>query len=126
MGVLTDKINELDRLEEQYRQEREHIEQAIADTVRSIGQNPAIKPLGPRMFTIPMSELINAPWSAEFHDWTIQAECLLTILNKKPVREWLIFIQKLLDKKSRNGWSGITVNKMILNKKFLHQIMERL
>lgn len=126
MGVLTDKINELDRLEKQYRTERERIEQAIADTMRSIGQNPAIKPLGPCMFTIPMSELINAPWSAEFHDWTIQAERLLNILNKKPVREWLTFIQELLDKNSRNRWSGITVNKMVLSKKFLHQVIAKL
>lgn len=61
MGILTDKINELDRLEKQYRTERERIEQAIADTVRSIGQNPVIKPLGLRMFTIPLSELITPP-----------------------------------------------------------------
>ncbi|MFS2518290.1 hypothetical protein [Bacteroides xylanisolvens] len=126
MGILTDKINELDRLEKQYRTERERIEQAIADTVRSIGQNSVIKPLGPRMFTIPLSELINTPWSPEFHDWTVQAERLLNILNKKPVREWLTFIQELLDKNSRNRWSGITVNKMVLSKKFLHQVIAKL
>ena len=126
MGILTDKINELDRLEKQYMTERERIEQAIADTVRSIGQNPVIKPLGLRMFTIPLSELINTPWSPEFHDWTIQAERLLNILNKKPVREWLTFIQELLDKNSRNRWSGITVNKMVLSKKFLHQVIAKL
>lgn len=61
MGILADQINALDRLEEQYKREKERIEQAIADTVRSVGQNPAVRPIGKNMFTIPMSELINAP-----------------------------------------------------------------
>ena len=90
MGILADQINALDRLEEQYKREKERIEQAIADTVRSVGQNPAVRPIGKNMFTIPMSELINAPWSPEFHDWTIQAERLLAVLNKKPVKDWLM------------------------------------
>lgn len=126
MGILTDKIKALDRLEEQYRQERERIERAIAETIRSTGQNPAIKPIGKHMFTIPASELVGAPWSPDFHDWTIQAERLLAVLNKKPVREWLNFIHKLLDKNSANGWSGITVDKQLLSKKFLKQVVERL
>lgn len=126
MGILTDKINELNRLEEQYKQERDRIELAIADTVRSIGQNPAIKSIGRRMFTIPVSELTNSPWLPEFHDWTIQAEQLLSILSKKPVREWLNFIQQLIEKNSRNGWAGITVDKTLLNKKFLKQVIARL
>lgn len=126
MGILTDKIKALDRLEEEYKRERERIEQAIADTVRSIGQNPAIEPVGKHMFTIPMSELANAPWSPEFHDWTIQAERLLIVLNKKPVKEWLNFIHELLDKNSANGWSGVTVDRQVLSKKFLRQVVERL
>lgn len=126
MGILTDKIKTLDRLEEQYKQERECIERTIADTVRSIGQNPAVKPIGKHMFTIPMSELAGAPWSPEFHDWTIQAERLLAVLNKKPVREWLNFIHELLDKNPANGWSGVTVDRQMLSKKFLRQVVERL
>lgn len=126
MGILTDKIKDLDRLEEQYKQERERIERAIADTVRSIGQNPAVKPVGKHMFTIPMSELVSAPWSPDFHDWTILAERLLAVLSKKPVREWLNFIHELLDKNSANGWSGVTVDKQVLSKKFLQQVAERL
>lgn len=126
MGVLTDKINELNRLEEQYKQERDRIELAIADTVRNVGQNPAIKSIEPRMFTIPLSELTNSPWSPEFHDWTIQAERLLTILSKKPVREWQNFIQQLIEKNSRNGWTAITVEKTLLNKKFLKLVIARL
>jgi hypothetical protein len=126
MGILTDKIKDLDRLEEQYKQERERIERAIANTVRSIGQNPAVKPVGKHMFTIPLSELVSAPWSPDFHDWTIQAERLLAVLNKKPVREWLNFIHELLDKNSANGWSGVTVDKQVLSKKFLQQVVERL
>lgn len=46
MGILADQINALDRLEEQYKREKERIEQAIADTVRSVGQNPAVRPIG--------------------------------------------------------------------------------
>ena len=106
--------------------EKERIEQAIADTVRSVGQNPAVRPIGKNMFTIPMSELINAPWSPEFHDWTIQAERLLAVLNKKPVKDWLTFIRELLDKNSGNGWSGVTVCKQVLSKKFLRKVLERL
>lgn len=126
MGVLTDMISELDRLEEQYRLERERIEQAIADVVRNVGQNPAIKQLGTHMFTIQMSELINSPWSPEFHDWTIQSERLLAVLNKKPVKEWLSFIRELLEKNARNGWTGVTVDKTLLSKKFLRQVIDRL
>lgn len=126
MGILADQINALDRLEEQYKREKERIEQAIADTVCSVGQNPAVKPIGKNMFTISMSELINAPWSLEFHDWTIQAERLLVVLNKKPVKEWLTFIRELLDKNSGNGWSGVTVCKQVLSKKFLRKVLERL
>ena len=126
MGILADQINALDRLEEQYKREKERIEQAIADTVRSVGQNPAVRPIGKNMFTIPMSELINAPWSPEFHDWTIQAERLLAVLNKKPVKDWLTFIRELLDKNSGNGWSGVTVCKQVLSKKFLRKVLERL
>lgn len=126
MGVLTDMISELDRLEEQYRLERERIEQAIADVVRNVGQNPAIKQLGTHMFTIQMSELINSPWSPEFHDWTIQAERLLAVLNKKPVRTWPSFIRELLTKNARNGWTGVMVDKTLLSKKFLRQVIDRL
>lgn len=46
MGILADQINALDRLEEQYKREKERIEQAIADTVRSVGQNPVVRPIG--------------------------------------------------------------------------------
>lgn len=126
MGVLTDKIRELDRLEEQYKREREHIELAIADVVRGVGQNPAIKPLGKHMFTIRMSELINSPWSPEFHDWTIQSERLLAVLNKKPVKAWLSFIRELLEKNTHDGWTGVTVDKTLLSKKFLKQVIDRL
>ena len=121
MGILADQINALDRLEEQYKREKERIEQAIADTVRSLGQNPAVKPIGKNMFTIPMSELINAPWSPEFHDWTIQAERLLMVL-----KDWQTFIRELLDKNSGNGWSGVIVCKQVLSKKFLRKVLERL
>ena len=126
MGILADQINALNRLEEQYKREKERIEHAIADTVRNVGQNPAVKPIGKNMFTIPMSELTNAPWSPEFHDWTIQAERLLAVLNKKPAKDWLTFIRELLDKNSGNGWSGVTVCKQVLSKKFLRKVLERL
>lgn len=126
MGVLTNKIQELDRLEKQYKRERERIMQTISDTVRSVGQNPAIKPLGKRMFIIPMSELINSPWSPEFHDWNVQADRLLTLLGKKPVQEWLTFIRELLNKNARSDWTGITVDKTLLSKKFLQQVVDRL
>lgn len=68
MGVITEGIQQLSRLEEEYKRERLRIVQIIADTVRNIGQNPAVKPFGKHMYTIRSSELINAPWSPGFHD----------------------------------------------------------
>jgi len=47
-------------------------------------------------------------------------------LNKKPVKDWLTFIRELLDKNSGNGWSGVTVCKQVLSKKFLRKVLERL
>lgn len=99
MGILADQINALDRLEEQYKREKERIEQAIADTVRSVGQNPAVRPIGKNMFTIPMSELINAPWSPEFHEELNRARTskedfinMLDLLIKEsdPSNDWVL------------------------------------
>lgn len=126
MGVLEKHIEELDRLEAEYKRERKRIEQAISVAVGSIGQNPAITPLGENTFTIQSSELIDAPWSPEFHDWTKQAEKLLAILSKKPARQWVSFINELLEKNARNGWPGVTVDKTLLSKKFLHQVIAKL
>lgn len=126
MGVLEQRIQELDRLEEKYRQERMRIEQAIADTVRSIGQNPAVTPLDKHMFTIRSSELIHAPWTPEFHDWTVQAERLLSVLGKKPVRQWTEYIDELLAKSSKAGWTAVTVDKTQLSRKFLQQVAGKL
>lgn len=126
MGILNNKINELNRLEEQYRQERDRVILAIESAVRSIGQNPVVKPIARNIFTIPVSELINAPWSPEFHDWTVQAERLLTLLKKKPVNQWMLFINELLDKPTKGYWSGIMVDKIQLNRNFILQVKEKL
>lgn len=126
MGVLEQRIQELDRLEEKYRQERMRIEQAIADTVRNIGQNPAVTSLSKHSFTIRSSELINAPWSPGFHDWTVQAERLLAVLDKKPVRQWVEYISELLSQSSKPGWTAVTVDKVQLSRKFLRQVVARL
>ncbi len=126
MGILNNKINELNRLEEQYRQERDRVILVIESAVRSIGQNPVVKPIARNIFTIPVSELINAPWSPEFHDWTVQAERLLTLLKKKPVNQWMLFINELLDKPTKGNWSGIMVDKIQLNRNFILQVKEKL
>lgn len=126
MGVLTEGIQQLSRLEEEYKRERLRIEQIIADTVRNIGQNPAVTPLGQHMFTIRSSELINAPWSPGFHDWTVQAERLLTLLDKKPVLHWAEYIKELLEKSSKAGWTAVTVDKLQLSRKFLQEVANRL
>lgn len=126
MGILDDKIKDLDRLEEEYKRAQARIEAAIADTVRSIGQNPDITPLGKNMFTIHLSELIDAPWSPGFHDWTVQAERLLTLLVKQPIRKWTEYIDELLTKSSRGGWMGVTVDRILLSRKFLTQVKARL
>lgn len=126
MGILNSKIKELNRLEEQYKQERDRVILAIENAVRSIGQNPVVKPIARNIFTVPVSELINAPWSPEFHDWTVQAERLLVLLKKKPVNQWMLFINELLDKPTKGNWSGIMVDKIQLNRNFILQVKEKL
>ena len=117
MGILNEKINELHRLEEQYKQERDRVIQAIEQVVQGVGQNPAIKPVSKNTFIVNISELMDAPWSPEFHDWTIQAERLLIVLKKKTVKQWSAFINELLETKTKPGWQGIMVDKIHLNRK---------
>lgn len=126
MGELNDKIKELDRLEEQYNQERSRVIQAIENVVRGIGQNPAIEPISQNSFTIRLSEILTSPWAPGFHDWNIQAERLLSVLKKKPVNQWIPFINGLLDEKVRKGWQAITIDKVQLNRKFLLKVKEQL
>lgn len=126
MGVLNNKIDELNRLEEQYKQERDRVIQAIENVIRGVGQNPAIKPTSKNTFIINISEMMDTPWSPEFHDWNIQAERLLTLLKKKPVKQWIAFINELLDAKTKPGWQAIMIDKIQLNRKFLLQIKEQL
>lgn len=126
MGILNEKINELNYLEEQYKQERDRVILAIEKVVQGVGQNPAIKPASKNAFIINISELMDAPWSPEFHDWTMQAEHLLTILKKKPVKQWIAFINELLETKTKPGWQGIMVDKIQLSRKFLLRIKEQL
>lgn len=126
MGILNEKINELSHLEEQYKQERGRVILAIEKVVQGVGQNPAIKPVSKSAFIINISELMDAPWSPEFHDWTIQAERLLIVLKKKPVKQWSAFIKELLETKTKPGWQGIMVDKIQLNRKFLLRIKEQL
>lgn len=126
MGVLNNKIDELNRLEEQYKQERDRVIQAIENVIRGVGQNPAIKPTSKNTFIINISEMMNTPWSPEFHDWSIQAERLLTLLKKKPVKQWIAFINELLDAKTKSGWQAIMIDKIQLNRKFLLLIKEQL
>lgn len=126
MGILNQKINELNRLEEQYKQEHDRVILAIEKVVQGVGQNPAIKPVSKSAFIINISELMDAPWSPEFHDWTVQAERLLTVLKKKPVKQWITFINDLLETKTKPGWQGIMVDKIQLNRKFLLRIKDQL
>lgn len=78
------------------------------------------------MFTIRFSDLINAPWTPEFHDWMVQAERLLAVLGKKPVRQWTEYIDELLATCSKAGWTAVTVDKVQLSRKFLRQVAARL
>lgn len=125
MGIV-EKIESLRALEEEYNARRSIVIDAIVDTVRNIGQNPAVTPLGEHMFTIRSSELINAPWSPGFYDWTVQAERLLTLLDKKPILHWAEYIKELLEKSSKGGWTAVTVDKLQLSRKFLQEVADRL
>lgn len=70
MGILKEKINELNHLKEQYKQERDRVILAIEKGVHGVGQNPAIKPTSKNAFIINITELMDIPWSPEFHDFT--------------------------------------------------------
>lgn len=126
MGILKEKINELNHLEEQYKQERDRVIQAIEKVVHDVGQNPAIKPTSKNAFIINKSELLNTPWSTEFHDWSIQSKRLLSVLKKRPVNQWITLINELSGTKAKSGWQAVTIDKIQLSRKFLLRIQEQL
>ncbi len=129
MGVLDDKIREITRLEEQYRDECAKVMDAIKDVVRGVGQNPALTPVGQKCFTLRFSEMIDAPWSPQFHDWKKQAELLLDILKKKPVKTWAKHINSLItDSRYTRGnmKQVIHVDKIQLSRKFLIEVQKNL
>ncbi len=129
MGVFDDKIREIIRLEEQYRDECGKVMDAIKDVVRGVGQNPALTPVGEKCFTLRLSDIIDAPWSPQFHDWEKQAELLLEILAKKPIKTWAEQIESLIaattNRRSKT-WQVSRVDKIQLNRKFLMEVQKRL
>lgn len=126
MGILNEKINELNHLEEQYKQERDRVILAIEKVVHGVGQNPAIKPTSKNAFIINKSELLNTPWSPEFHDWSVQAKRLLNVLKKRPVNQWVTLVNELSGTKAKSGWQAVTIDKIQLSRKFLLRIQEQL
>lgn len=126
MGILKEKINELNHLEEQYKQERDRVIMAIEKVVHGVGQNPAIKPTSKNAFIINKSELLNTPWSPEFHDWSVQAKRLLNVLKKRPVNQWVTLVNELSGTKAKSGWQAVTIDKIQLSRKFLLRIQEQL
>lgn len=126
MGILKEKINEFSHLEEQYKQERDRVILEIEKVVHGVGQNPAITPTSKNAFIINKSELLNTPWSPEFHDWSVQAKRLLNVLKKRPVNQWVTLVNELSGTKAKSGWQAVTIDKIQLSRKFLLRIQEQL
>lgn len=125
MGII-DNIESLRALEEQYNTDRSVVAEAIMETIHSIGQNPAIRPLGKNCFTIRFSDLVDTPWSPSFHDWHRQAELLIDLLLKKPVLRWAKLIRLWTDKPGYTNSRIITVEKISLDRRFLSEVAARL
>ena len=60
MGII-EKIESLRALEEQYNARRAAVTEAIVETIRGIGQNPAVRQIDKNCFTIHVSNLMGAP-----------------------------------------------------------------
>ncbi len=56
---INEQISQLKKIEDEYKEKRIQVMEAIEQSIKNIGQNPAITPLGKNTFTIPMSELFN-------------------------------------------------------------------
>jgi len=125
MGIV-EKIESLRALEEQYNADRAAVTAAIVETIRDIGQNPAIRPLGKHCFTIRFSDLIGAPWSPSFHDWLPQAELLISLLLKKPVLRWPELIREWARMSDKANSRAVTIEKTLLDKRFLDEVEARL
>lgn len=127
MGII-DRIQQLSVLEDNYKAKRAQVIDAIVETIKSIGQNPNITPVGSgavKAYTINFSSLFGAPWSPAFHDWEVQAELLIGLLMKKPVDNWVANIQLWSDKKLGPSTRSIIVDKTQLNKEFLQEVSRR-
>lgn len=125
MGIV-EKIESLRVLEEQYNARRAAVTEAIAETIRSIGQNPAVRQINKNCFTLHVSDLIGAPWSPSFHDWHRQAEMLIELLLKKPVLQWAELIREWAGRSGKKGSRAVDVEKTQFDRRFLAEVAARL
>lgn len=113
-------------LEEQYNARRAAVTEAIVETIRGIGQNPAVRQIDKNCFTIHVSNLMGAPWAPSFHDWHRQAEQLIEVLLKKPVLRWGELIREWAARPGKKGSRAIDIEKIPFDRKFLAEIAARL
>lgn len=125
MGII-EKIESLRALEEQYNARRAAVTEAIVETIRGIGQNPAVRQIDKNCFTIHVSNLMGGPWAPSFHDWHRQAEQLIEVLLKKPVLRWGELIREWAARPGKKGSRAIDIEKIPFDRKFLAEIAARL
>lgn len=125
MGIV-EKIESLRALEEQYNARRAAVTEAIAETIRSIGQNPVVRQINKNCFTLHVSDLIGAPWSPSFHDWHRQAEMLIELLLKKPVLQWVELIREWATCPGKKGFRAVDIEKIQFDRRFLAEVAARL
>lgn len=125
MGII-EKIESLRALEEQYNARRAAVTEAIVETIRGIGQNPAVRQIDKNCFTIHVSNLMGTPWAPSFHDWHRQAEQLIEVLLKKPVLRWGELIRQWADRPGKKGSRAVDVEKVLFDRKFLAEVVARL
>ena len=62
----------------------------LAESIRSLPQNPNIEPLGNNCFSLKSSELFkHDKWSPEYYDFTVQYEVIAKMVENLPIDQVL-------------------------------------
>lgn len=123
---LENQIEKLRQHKENYELGQKALMDSIEDIIRSVGQNPAVEPLSRNCFIIHSGELINSPWSPQFHNWEIQADLLLGLLVKKPFEQWISLMKSWAQRGEGNLPTAITIDKVQLNRRFIAEVLKHL
>ena len=97
-------------------QEAGRIKAALQDQILALPDNPDITRLGEsgKCFSIPFSKL-GQTWSAEFHDFRLQYDALLCVVEQADLLKLPFKLSKILhDGKLKAGGKIITLNPVVI------------